>query len=289
MVGVSSGGRLGPLGALFARGTFGGKTDAELLEHFAAGDAAEMAFEALVARHGPDVMSACRRVLPDPNDAEDAFQATFLVLARAHRGIDRPVRSRSAPGCMGSPSGWPARRGSPPRVGGRHEGRVAGRPDAGFRLPSTTLRTALREEVDRLPEPLRTPVVLCYLEEMAYRVPRAGPGFRGHDPGAAGQGSEPPAFRLGRTEEIRRPGERTTILPARPPRVPSGPGRRDDPLRDGVRPGRGGPPGPLGGRRRTHGRSPDDDARDPMIFAGRDLASLGLAVAGGAAIGREGG
>ena len=66
MVGVSSGGGLGQLGTLFACGSLGGKTDAELLEHFASGEAAEAAFEALVVRHGPDVLRACRRVLAGP-------------------------------------------------------------------------------------------------------------------------------------------------------------------------------------------------------------------------------
>ncbi len=92
MVGVSSGRRLGPLGTLFACGSLGGKTDAELLDIFASGEAPEAAFETLVVRHGPGVLRACRRVLPDSNDAEDVFQATFLVLARraSSRSIGRP-------------------------------------------------------------------------------------------------------------------------------------------------------------------------------------------------------
>src|SRR4051794_33762560 len=49
---------------------------------FRRGESAEWAFEALVERHGPMVMGVCRRILSDPHDAEDAFQATFLVLVR---------------------------------------------------------------------------------------------------------------------------------------------------------------------------------------------------------------
>src|SRR3954465_1996496 len=66
---------------LFGDGVVTGLSDAQLLERFAAGrDAA--AFEALVARHGPMVLSVCRGILKDPNDAEDAFQATFLILVK---------------------------------------------------------------------------------------------------------------------------------------------------------------------------------------------------------------
>src|SRR4051812_11291881 len=56
-------------------------SDATLLAAFLA-DRSEAAFAALVGRHGPMVLAACRRVLRHQQDAEDAFQATFLVLAR---------------------------------------------------------------------------------------------------------------------------------------------------------------------------------------------------------------
>ena len=98
------------------------------------GDAAEMAFEALVARHGPDVLRACRRILPDPNDADDAFQATFLVLAPGHQADRSAGRIRSAPGCTGPLSGWPQGEGC--RRASATARAAGGRPArGGFRLP----------------------------------------------------------------------------------------------------------------------------------------------------------
>ena len=81
---------LGRIRTLFDEGRIGTMTDEELLEQFTmqrtqaaeAAFAAEIAFEAMVLRHGPMVLAVCRRVLADPHDVEDAFQATFLILAR---------------------------------------------------------------------------------------------------------------------------------------------------------------------------------------------------------------
>src|SRR4051812_11969547 len=81
MVSGRSGAVLRQVDALFDRGTVAGMDEGLLLERFVA-RRDEAAFEALVARFGPMVFGICHRMLDDPQDAEDAFQATFLVLVR---------------------------------------------------------------------------------------------------------------------------------------------------------------------------------------------------------------
>src|SRR3954463_15878732 len=80
---------LGHLRTLFNLGAIRELSDGQLLERFATdrGESAELAFAALVERHGPMVLRVCRSVLADPHDAQDAFQATFLVLARKARSL----------------------------------------------------------------------------------------------------------------------------------------------------------------------------------------------------------
>ena len=83
------------IGTLFGAGVVGQLSDRQLLERFLAGQGggeAEAAFEMLVRRHGSMVHDVCRAVLHDHNDADDAFQAAFLVLA--HRAGS--IREREA-------------------------------------------------------------------------------------------------------------------------------------------------------------------------------------------------
>ena len=93
------------LGRLFSAGSAVGLTDGELIERFTdgRGDSAEAAFETILARHGGLVWTVCRQVLGDAHAAEDAFQATFLVLARRAASIRKTAslaswRSRLAYG-----------------------------------------------------------------------------------------------------------------------------------------------------------------------------------------------
>ncbi len=91
MASASSSDVLKHLATLFHIGTAAGLTDGSLLDRFRNGPAeeAEAAFAVLVDRHGPMVLQVCRRILGDRHDAEDAAQATFLVLARQARAIRR--------------------------------------------------------------------------------------------------------------------------------------------------------------------------------------------------------
>ena len=83
------GAALRQLDALFNIGAIRELSDGQLLERFSTGrgEAAEMAFEALVERHGAMVLRVCRAQLVDPHDAQDAFQATFLILVKKARAL----------------------------------------------------------------------------------------------------------------------------------------------------------------------------------------------------------
>ncbi len=89
MAGRGTSSILGRMQTLLGAGTFGGLSDRELLDLFLAhrDEVAELAFAVLVERHGPMVLGVCRRLVGDPHEAEDAFQATFLVLVRRARSV----------------------------------------------------------------------------------------------------------------------------------------------------------------------------------------------------------
>ena len=182
------------MGRLFGGGTLAGRADAQLLESFLA-DRDESAFAALVARHGPMVLATCRAVLRDPAAADDAFQATFLVLARKAGLGPRPRRAGGL-----APSGRLSGRG-PGRTGrGKATGRGAkGGGDEGHASTVGTrirddLRAAIHAEVERLPESLRLPVVLCDLRGPDPRAGRRGAEVDrvdGPRPAGAGPGEAP--------------------------------------------------------------------------------------------------
>jgi RNA polymerase sigma-70 factor (ECF subfamily) len=125
----------------------------------------EAAFEALVRRHGPMVLGACRRVLRSHHDAEDAFQATFLVLARKAASIKSPEALGNWLYGVAYNVAQKARATNFRRQA--RERQVAAMPEPGAvreECPGDDLRPLLDHELSRLPEKYRLPVVLCDLE-----------------------------------------------------------------------------------------------------------------------------
>jgi RNA polymerase sigma factor (sigma-70 family) len=138
-------------------------TDGQLLARFR-DRRDEAAFVELLQRHGPLVLGVCQRLLHDPHDTEDAFQATFLLLLRKAHAIVK----------QGSVASW--LHGVAHRVAVRLKGENARRrqrerqayrppaPDLLQEIVFCDLRAMLDEEVLRLPARCREPFVLCYLE-----------------------------------------------------------------------------------------------------------------------------
>jgi RNA polymerase sigma factor (sigma-70 family) len=139
-----------------------GLTDAQLLERFVC-RRDQAAFEVLVWRHGPMVLGVCRRVLRHEQDAEDAFQAAFLVL----------VRKAASIGARQAVGSWLYRVAYRVAVRAKvlaqkRAARQTQLDDAPAARPAadpawSDLRPVLDEEVSRLPEKYRAPFVLCYL------------------------------------------------------------------------------------------------------------------------------
>ena len=144
-----------------------GMSDGQLLECFLA-QREEAAFAALMRRHGPMVFGVCRRVLRNTQDAEDAFQATFLVLLRKARSVRRPellgnwlygVAYRTAMAARGAT----AKR--------RAKEREMAKPGAVEDYDSQELSSLLDKKLVQLPEKFRVPIVLCDLEGKARKEP----------------------------------------------------------------------------------------------------------------------
>ena len=149
-------------------GVVGNLSDGQLLQRFLreGDEISQAAFSALVQRHGPMVLRVCRQVLRNGHDTDDAFQATFLVLAR---------KAGSVRDCD-SLASW--LHGVALRVSLRARAKAVGR-DFHERRAAAMKRECsergdgrpescpeLHEEITRLPQHYREPVVLCYLEGM---------------------------------------------------------------------------------------------------------------------------
>jgi RNA polymerase sigma factor (sigma-70 family) len=151
-------------------------TDAQLLERFVR-DGDESAFAALVERYGPMVMGACRRVLDHAQEAEDAFQATFLLLVRKARTLKHPERLSNWLYGVACRIARKARARAARRA--HHERQASSPlpppPDPALTAAWRELRAQLDEELQTLPAKYRAPLVLCYLdgltnEQAAHRL-----------------------------------------------------------------------------------------------------------------------
>jgi RNA polymerase sigma factor (sigma-70 family) len=140
------------------------RTDAELLDAYRI-HRDEQAFAALVGRHGPMVLGVCGHVLRQAEDAEDAFQATFLVLARHAASIRKAGSLASWLHGAASRAAMNARRAVQRRRA--HEGRVKTMPakDTITDVSWREVQAVLDAEVDRLAEKHRAAFVLCCLEQ----------------------------------------------------------------------------------------------------------------------------
>ncbi len=159
---------LGPIDVLFRVGTMSGLSDEQLLDRFTDrhDEVARAAFTTLVERHGPMVLRVCDRVLNNPHDAQDAFQATFLVLMRKVKSVRR--RDSVAAWLYGV-----ARRVSSHARAA--EARRKAVEQAARHVPEVTaalgiadLELDIWDEVDRLPDVQRAAVVLCYLDGLTH-------------------------------------------------------------------------------------------------------------------------
>src|SRR5262249_52307046 len=140
-----------------------GASDRELLRRYVAGRE-EAAFVALLRRHGPMVLSVCHRAGGDLHDAEDAFQATFLVLAR-QAGASRKQESVAAwlhgvAHRLALAARWRGDRRQARERRAADMRRTAGAPDKAWQ----ELQAALDEALRQVPAVYRAPLLLCYLQ-----------------------------------------------------------------------------------------------------------------------------
>ncbi len=147
------------LDGLFRVGTTLGLDEPALLDRFVT-RRDPLAFEAIVARHGAMVWGVCSRTLRDPNDAEDAFQATFLILAARAGAIHQREKLGGWLHGVAAKVAKKARQNAARKRTEPLED-LAGESDAPERRDQIAV---LHEELARLPGKYREPIVLCHLE-----------------------------------------------------------------------------------------------------------------------------
>jgi RNA polymerase sigma factor (sigma-70 family) len=140
-----------------------GLSDGELLERFL-GANDESAFTALVERHGPMVLGVCRRALRNHHDAEDACQATFLVLARKAASVRKKTALSSWLHGVACRTASNLRREQERRRRREQDVEPPAPRDVGDAVSWQEVQVILDEELEHLPERYRSPLVLCYLD-----------------------------------------------------------------------------------------------------------------------------
>jgi RNA polymerase sigma factor (sigma-70 family) len=161
---------------LFEDGTSAGLPEWHLLQRFVS-RRDESAFEALVARHGPMVLGVCRRVLDDPHAADDAFQATFLVLVRKARSLgERDAIGHWLYG-VAHRVALRARADALRRRRREQPGETDLAPSPGTEPERSELASVIDAEVHALPAKYRAPVVLCYFEGLTHEEAAAELGW----------------------------------------------------------------------------------------------------------------
>lgn len=124
----------------------------------------DAAFEAIVKRHGPVVYGVCRRILSDANDAEDAFQATFLVLVRKGAGLRQPGKLSSWLYGVANRTARKLKLQAALRARSERKASERTSPGSVAEMTYEELHAILDEEIAQLPEKYALPLVLCYLE-----------------------------------------------------------------------------------------------------------------------------
>ena len=135
-------------------------SDGELLSRFRA-KSDEQAFEAIVRRHGPMVFGVCRRILSDFHDADDAFQATFVVLVKRAADFEK---CQTVGGWLHGVAVRTALKAKTMAAQRRRKETMAARPEATNTAPFDDIAQVLDVELSRLPEKFRLPLILCDME-----------------------------------------------------------------------------------------------------------------------------
>src|SRR6516164_6113692 len=143
--------------------TYREQSDRVLLDRFV-GANDEAAFTVLIERHGPMVLGVCRRALPNFHDAEDACQATFLVLARKSASVRKKTSLSSWLHGVACRVGASLKRDHARRRSRERQADAPAPMDPAAEVSWREAQTILDDELRQLPDRYRVPLILCYLE-----------------------------------------------------------------------------------------------------------------------------